>query len=330
MEGSISQTSPCAEQEDHGFIIFDSQSKLYADYSDSSTVSSLSLSLGFDDEDEEPPFKRARLDSHQASSVPTEISDDNCFRTWPPTNDDLGLMAHTSSSFVLSATSNDLKQDISRKPSSLAQGPVPDPMIPLNLPPSAIPSNPQCAMQEQSPELSRSYSKTELNMLLDTIEKAFVNNATKTMGVLEIMRRSGLNYDPSSKRAKHIDFGYMTQRHQVSNSFDQGTNTATLKKSSSSRIDATTVPNPLANHEHVPPVIQVPCSPLGLSAEANDDDVSELGLDDQYPDRDFRQGKVSKTEISNAIHDVLNTPALTILPSSQIEPTVILVSPSVE
>ena len=318
---SLTATTSTRDQEDHGYIVFDSHSSniLDADYTaDASTVSSLSLSLILD---EETPTKRARFD--QGSCVPTEISDDDCFRALSPSD---GLGRNT---YVLPASNNAglVDRKIPRKPSSMLQVPVPDPMVPISLP-NILP-NPQCAMDPSptspSPKRKRiaSYSKNELNLLFDSIEKAFVNNATKTIGVLEIMRRSGLRNESKTNTAWPM--GYIPVRHQKLNPFDQEI-TAFQKTHGK---NSTRVPNPLAAHEGVPPAIQVPYSTLGLSTEVDEDNVSELGLDDQYQDL-IEYAPVSRTDINTKINDVLDTPLSTFLPPPQLPPIAILVPPSLE
>lgn len=311
---SLTAATSTRDQEDHGYIVFDSHSsRLDADYTDASTVSSLSLSLILD---EETPTKRARFD--QGSCVPTEISDDDCFRALSPSD---GLGRNT---YVLPASNNGLDRKI---PSSMLQVPVPDPMVPISLP-NILP-NPQCAMDPSptspSPKRKRiaSYSKNELNLLFDSIEKAFVNNATKTIGVLEIMRRSGLRNESKTNTAWPM--GYIPVRHQKLNPFDQEI-TAFQKTHGK---NSTRVPNPLAAHEGVPPAIQVPYSTLGLSTEVDEDNVSELGLDDQYQDL-IEYAPVSRTDINTKINDVLDTPLSTFLPPPQLPPIAILVPPSLE
>lgn len=176
---SLTATTSTRDQEDHGYIVFDSHSSniLDADYTaDASTVSSLSLSLILD---EEPaPKTRARFDSCQLSCVPTEISDDDCFRALSPSD---GLGRNT---YVLPASNNGLDRKI---PSSMLQVPVPDPMVPISLP-NILP-NPQCAMDPSptspSPKRKRiaSYStcKNELNLLFDSIEKALSTTRPKQL-----------------------------------------------------------------------------------------------------------------------------------------------------
>ena len=322
---SLTATTSTRDQEDHGYIVFDSHSSniLDADYTaDASTVSSLSLSLIFD---EEPaPNKRARFDFCQLSCVPTEISVDDCFTAINPSD---GLGRNT---YVLSASNNAglVDRKIPRKPSSMLQVPVPDPMVPISLP-NILP-NPQCAMDPSptspSPKRKRiaSYSKNELNLLFDSIEKAFVNNATKTIGVLEIMRRSGLRNESKTNTAWPM--GYIPVRHQKLNPFDQ--EITALQKTHGK--NSTKVSNPLAaSNEGVPPAIQVPYSTLGLSTEVDEDNVSELGLDDQYQDL-IEYAPVSRTDINTKINDVLDTPLSTFLPPPQLPPIAILVPPSLE
>jgi hypothetical protein len=315
------------QQEDHGYIVFDSHSRLDADYTDASTVSSLSLS--FMDEASDM-CKRARFYSYQESCTPAEVSDDGCIRAVSATDKfrnalqtrpigACGLLSKT-------ASNNDLALPV--KPSSKLQVPVPDPMIPLTHPSSY--SNPQCAL-ETSPSagLKRkrddtpTYSQNDVNLLLDSIEKAFVNNATKTMGVLEIMRRSGLREEHTGKMSWPM--GYIFQKHQESDRFQE----ASFLQKTQARKNAkpTAVPNPLAAHEEVPFVIQVPCSPLGLPNEADQDNVSELGLDDQYQDlSNFVPLSKTDKKISN---DVLDETISTPLPLPQSIPVAVLVPPSV-
>ena len=176
---SLTAATSTRDQEDHGYIVFDSHSsRLDADYTDASTVSSLSLSLILD---EETPTKRARFD--QGSCVPTEISDDDCFRALSPSD---GLGRNT---YVLPASNNAglVDRKIPRKPSSVLQVPVPDPMVPISLP--NILTNPQCAIEPSPPSPSpkrkkiASYStcKNELNLLFDSIEKALSTTRPKQL-----------------------------------------------------------------------------------------------------------------------------------------------------
>ena len=340
MNGSVTPTS-MSDQEDHGYIVFDAHYKLDGDYTDDSTVSSLSLSLTSSLDEQFPMNKRAKWNNvHEATLNPLDSSE-----TSLTADDALGVTGNkdrTSASthacplhdHEINANGGfrSLHDTASREPSIL-QAPVPDPIQFLNTfsNPQQAPATSPSPTTSPATGLKRkretSYSKNEINLLLDSIEKAFVNNATKTMGVLEIMRRSGLR-DDSTRLA--MPMGYILQNH-TSSQFEESPELLNDRVNLfPSKIHSTSVPNPLA-HEDVPAVIQIPCSPLGLPTEVDEDNVSELGLDDQdqYLSEESLDLQVSKTEINPMIREVLDIAPSTMQHPFHIppKPTATLVPP---
>jgi len=390
--GTVSPTTTMHE-EDHGYIIFANSSAGSVLGDDDSAVSSLTCSTIEKMTYNANAKKRSRVDRTvmQAVLVAQDAFMNAAYGDLVAVNVHTGASHEVPNTRTAPVETIPLDQPSDPWPCNVTSLSVPAP-IPVPIPFLPIAYNPQCSIPGPMPKKRQrgaNYCKTEINHLLDAIEKTNpkdleewhviqkmhcaiypskdrpatslrkkflqickdgrpVSSNNKTIGTKEITRARAIQN--SIKRVKD-EVGFHEYLHEYANGPYNGQShiqvyakheplpihhvltcehlAAFTKLNSNIKTTpnaTTTVPNPLA-HE-IPAVIQIPHSPLGLASQVDEDNVSELGLDDHNYPRSSRPKKPrSLSKAENIIHHNSND-ALDVTPLALAPPPSSVVSAS--